>query len=345
MNRNHRAFYQTLLDTLPDAFCVVDRNYNILFANNMSLSLLGFDNEESIIGRSLMDFLPEDEHKEVITHLNRDTKNQNQTTDIQILRKDGSLLPVEASSSSIRIDNEIRAYICIARDISFRKDIERKHQETAHRAMLYLDLLAHDISNQLQIMLSSTELLGAIHEDVKSHQLLTDLQASIQRCEDIIYRTTMIERLVTIPLKPLFICAGVQDIIADFTHHNPDVELHLSLSISDCQVKADEFLHMLVTAILENAIEHNPNPNKSIWIESYDDSFGCQISISDNGPGIPDGLKNVIFDQKQRPSGIGLQMCKMIMEKYCGSITILDRVEGKPEMGSKVQLLLPRYRE
>lgn len=345
MSQNHRAFYRTLLDIIPEAFCVIDQNYHILFANNKSLSLLGFNNDDTIIGRSLMDFIPTKQQNELQVHLHNDSKRNKQTSEFPILRIDGTEMTVEASSSAIKIDDKIKAYICIARDITIRKEIEKKHQDTARRALLYLDLLAHDISNQLQVMLSSTELLGEICKNNTAHQLLGVMRESIEQCQDIIHKTALIERLVTVPLEPLFLCNKLGIIVSDFVDTHPEIKFHLDLSSSDCQIKADEFLQMLILAILENAIEHNPRPNPSVWIEAQGEAQGCLISISDNGPGIPDNLKSAIFDRTQRSTGIGLQMCNMIVQKYSGSIIMSDRIEGKPELGLRVQLWFPRHKD
>ena len=72
-----------------------------------------------------------------------------------------------------------------------------------------------------------------------------------------------------------------------------------------------------------------------------------RITIEDNGPGIPDEMKTDIFDrvyrskQKTGYSGLGLYLVKIIMDKYHGTISIEDRVQGDRKQGSRFIVTIP----
>jgi signal transduction histidine kinase len=74
-------------------------------------------------------------------------------------------------------------------------------------------------------------------------------------------------------------------------------------------------------------------------------SRGVRLTIADSGPGIPDDVRARIFEpffttKKDVGTGLGLWICKSIVDKYCGSITIRSStVAGKS--GTVVSVFLP----
>jgi signal transduction histidine kinase len=72
-----------------------------------------------------------------------------------------------------------------------------------------------------------------------------------------------------------------------------------------------------------------------------------EVSISDNGPGIPDELKAKLFRRFQRwttraqGKGLGLYITKMLVERFGGKACVEDRIPGDHTKGSKFIILLP----
>jgi len=72
-----------------------------------------------------------------------------------------------------------------------------------------------------------------------------------------------------------------------------------------------------------------------------------RVTIEDNGPGIPDELKSLIFNRPLRGattakgSGIGLYLVKMLVDSYGGKIWVEDRTYGERTNGSVFIVLLP----
>ena len=91
---------------------------------------------------------------------------------------------------------------------------------------------------------------------------------------------------------------------------------------------ADEMRQVLINIIF-NAIDvlnHYRNPNPTIEIKSYlDNNTHVILSISNNGPMIPSELSKTIFEPffttKKLGTGLGLFVCKEIIEKHKGELT------------------------
>jgi signal transduction histidine kinase len=121
-----------------------------------------------------------------------------------------------------------------------------------------------------------------------------------------------------------------------------DEIFQIHLEIPDALVSADEFLELLLSNILMNAIEHNPKPKKQVWVELKANDDGYIITIADNGHGIPDSRKLTIFDTSRRFGGLGLHQSFQIAEKYGGKIEIRDRIDGKPDQGAMFWIWIPK---
>ena len=93
-----------------------------------------------------------------------------------------------------------------------------------------------------------------------------------------------------------------------------------------------------------NAVEHNPNSKKHIWISLQKQEKGYVVAIADNGPGISDKMKASLFDMSRRFGGIGLHQAKQIIEKYGGQIEVHDRVPGAFSKGAEFRLNFPKFR-
>ncbi len=110
--------------------------------------------------------------------------------------------------------------------------------------------------------------------------------------------------------------------------------------------------------LIENACRYAPE-NTSIALFSevleLDSKKHCQIMIQDYGRGIPQGELNSVFDRFYRvekhradstnSTGLGLSLCKHIIEKYKGNIHALyhapSLIEGNAHVGATLRFILP----
>lgn len=122
---------------------------------------------------------------------------------------------------------------------------------------------------------------------------------------------------------------------------------------ANCYVLANDLIGELLGNILSNAVVHNfsEEPEVEISIEGLVDEFSGKrywnVSIGDNGPGIPEERKTQLFDITSRMresdgrTGIGLSVVKAIATIYGGSIWVEDRSLSDYSKGSIFHVLLP----
>ncbi|HLW67774.1 MAG TPA: sensor histidine kinase KdpD [Gemmataceae bacterium] len=107
-----------------------------------------------------------------------------------------------------------------------------------------------------------------------------------------------------------------------------------------------ELLEQVFFNLLENAARYTP-PGSEIEISARPIGAEIEITVADAGPGIPTGSELRIFEKffrgpaiapdGRRGAGLGLSICKAIMQAHGGQI----RVRNRPEGGAEFTLLLP----
>ncbi len=221
------------------------------------------------------------------------------------------------------------------------REQEKEVRYTKDRAMLYLDLLGHDITNQLQAISAGTEIAQELahQDDVK--KILDVVAQSIQRCERIIRTVKATEELRSVDLQKVILADVITQTVDIIQEHFPEVKFNVVIPSAEIIVRADQFLNVALSNLIDNAISHNPNKDKQVWIQLEENNSGYEIIISDNGEGIPDSVKEVLFDISQRFAGVGLHQSKEIMDKYGGCIIVTDRIESEPKSGAAFKLWLP----
>ncbi|MEN0048686.1 MAG: HAMP domain-containing sensor histidine kinase [Bacteroidota bacterium] len=122
-------------------------------------------------------------------------------------------------------------------------------------------------------------------------------------------------------------------------------QIHFEVLSNDLSVKADaNDVNILLRNLINNAIKFTPKGGKiSVSAEAKD--HAVVITVSDTGIGIPEDKISTIFElggstfgtSGERGTGIGLNLCKEIVEKYNGEIGVKSE-QGK---GSHFYFTLP----
>lgn len=123
----------------------------------------------------------------------------------------------------------------------------------------------------------------------------------------------------------------------------------LIMNSDEININADkERLRLLFKNLIENAIKYSENSNEPVLINVVDKKDNIQISIQDNGEGIPENQLEFIFEpfyrvDKSRTKdsggfGLGLHLCKNIVEAHKGEISVLSKI-GE---GTTFNIVLPK---
>ena len=130
--------YKGVVDACPDAVVMSDLNGHVQFASRQTWELLGLSDSDELIGRSVFDYVIENDRKRLAGNLSNLVKlGLRRSTEYTALRQDGATVPVEASSVVLRdAVGQPKAVMAVIRDISERKRAEEALQQNEERLRL-----------------------------------------------------------------------------------------------------------------------------------------------------------------------------------------------------------------
>ncbi len=222
-------------------------------------------------------------------------------------------------TGKVRIFLDMHNYkIELENEIELRKKVQNELEEHREHLKLINKILRHDILNNLSVVISTFRLYKANHDE----SILENIKKSIEKSVELINRMKGIETAISSHkgLKPIDLNEVINKIIAS----KPDVEFSVK---GRARVLADETISSLFDNIINNAVIHGKADKINITI--FTKRNKCEIRIADNGHGIPDNIKERVFNEgfyfgETGGSGIGLYIVKKTIDKYGGKILIED---------------------
>ena len=233
-----------------------------------------------------------------------------------------------------------------------------QHQlEVAQRTRFLADIIAHDINNYNQAVTSYLQMaIDGLGSDQKALAYLGRASASAWAISELIQRANKLNKIEeegAQGLGPLELGAVLRECSEEVTRDLKEKPIHIDLKLGTHRyfVMGNELANEIFTNILNNAITYDPHDE--IRVEVTIGEFTVEprkywcVSIADNGIGIPDSKKNVVFGRfvggEERPHtiGLGLSTVRALVEAYHGMVWVEDRVPGDSSKGAVFRVALP----
>lgn len=237
----------------------------------------------------------------------------------------------------------------LMKDIIEKKTEKLREQFQDIKALLeqqsdFIAVTAHEFRTPLSIAMFQLEDTLSAHKHapqvVKDMSVMGDSLNNLKTLTQQMFDVQQYD-LNTIKLNKLKvdILAYTKQIFSEFSliMKEKNIEFNLINNLkNEIQIEIDEQqIRQIFSNLLNNAIKFSNSDNPKISIEISDNSDVIQISIIDNGEGIPDKDKERIFEKFQTTKvsmgtgiGLGLYICKKIIELHKGKIWTEDHEEG-----------------
>lgn len=240
----------------------------------------------------------------------------------------------------------------LAQQLAIQREVADELREIDEMKTGFLEAVSHELRTPLTVIKGLAETLhqhGFRLDASERSQILERLVGASSRLDDLLSDLLDLNRLGRGVLTPrrrwVELGSFVEDVIAGFEVLTHPIEVRTE------QVRAQVdpvMIERVIENLVGNAAKHTPE-GTPITIRVHSDDDVAAIDVSDEGPGIPDELREALFAPFERGptapahapgSGIGLSLVRRFVELHDGTVEVDDHPGG----GALFRLRLPRER-
>lgn len=349
-----KLFLQNLIDSFPDAICIIDKNFEIVLSNlnykknhktdcnNNKCYQANFQKNHpcpsTLITCPVFEILKN--NKGIKTIQKHKDKNANYY-----------YVEINAMPMQTKI-NGIKETLIIESIRDFNTEITHSHESRLEEFGMLSCGVAHEILNPLSSINFALSSCITLCDDKKihNHELLSNLkiiEKEIQVCIEVTNRLLKLGAKPNIKSEIVFVKDAILETLSllkwEAKNNNIQIHHHYENENELMLLGSDSDLRIITLNMVHNAFHAMPNGGEiNITIIAISDSI--KITFEDNGNGIAtEDLKKIFYPfytkraDSSKGLGLGLAICQNIVKKYNGTLT----VESTLQKGTVFTLLLP----
>jgi PAS domain S-box-containing protein len=355
--QEQEAKFREVVETMPAMAFVAEPGGNRTFVNRRWLKYTGL-NSERASGSGWEKAVHPDDLKRVVDRWRAaQTTGQPLEYEVRVRQgSDGTYRWFQTRAEPLRDKRgKIVKWYAVATDIEDRKRAEQLQSDLAHvNRISTLGELAASISHELKqpitaaVLNASAALLWLKHDPpnvTEASEVTNEIINSGKRAGEIIDRLRSFYKKTLPKQEPLDLNKVIGKIIemlrAEAARHR--VSVHADLAGGLPTISGDSVqIQQVVMNLMLNGIEAMNETGGVLTVKSQSREDGqIQISVKDTGPGLPpdetDRIFDAFFTTKPQGSGMGLAICKSIIESHGGCIW----ASGSGGTGATFHLTLP----
>jgi PAS domain S-box-containing protein len=341
-----------------DAIVSKDLNGIVMSWNPGAERLFGFTSDE-MIGQSIRKIIPDDRQSEedhVLSVLRRGERVDHFETVRQ--RKDGSLVPISLTVSPVKDGRgRIIGASKIARDISDKKAAEEAIQRSMALKDQFLGLVSHELRTPLSTIVANGQVLlhrGDRISEEDRLQALRDVVDEGERLHQIVENLLLLTRLESghIQAQAVDLPVLIGRVVDSHRRRRPLREVRVTEPEATIPKAAGDpiLLRLVLDNLIINADKYSPIEQPIDVALSQDTAGRPVIKVMDLGEGIDSNEVERVFEPFYRSDatrltvtgmGLGLAVCKRVVEALDGSISY----EARPDGGSTFCVTIPAASE
>lgn len=221
-------------------------------------------------------------------------------------------------------------------------------------AQAYLEFIVHDIGGKISPL--SYFLSSLTSKDTSDERRVINAEnamstiASMKSLVENIQKYSEIRASMALPRHRY----DLKDVLAlcsrSVKRMHPDRNMDIKIRSAEgpCYTVADELIFDVFVNLLDYSVHSSSNAEPMIEIQVEEEYSAVTVKIDDHGKGIPDGKKDQVFKRLAwRPDGeeeadLGLSIVALLVERYEGLVSAMDRVHGDHSQGTRFEVSLPK---
>jgi PAS domain S-box-containing protein len=348
--------YRELINTSIDGIVATDPHMKVMIWNQGAERIFGYK-EKEMLGQSILKIVsPKDVEglTKAFAQVRKTgtTRLASKIMETEAVKKGGTSLPIELSMS-VRKTEESHIITSIIRDITERKESEKKLRQLDRMKSEFLSNVSHELRTPLQSISGFTKLIlhGQVPDPATQQEFLEIIDCESLHLGNLIDSLLDMSRLESgrfqINQQLLPVRDSIIEPLKSFYGLARDKNINLTEEIPEelpeMEVDGDR-LRQVVINLLGNAIKYS-DPGGCVTVKVKQQKERLLFQVTDCGIGIPEEAKPHLFERFYRAegemvrggTGLGLYISKQIIEAHGGRIW----VESELGKGSTFSFTLP----
>lgn len=309
--RKSEENYRSLVENISEVVCEIDAEGRLRYISPKISDLLGYSSR-SLVGRTLPSLSAPASQDELAGNM-ADIIGERKPFSFfehSFVHRNGNAVQIQTNGTPIfDEDGSFKGFRIVCRNITEKKNIELALLEANTKLNLLSNITRHDVINQLTVIMGLIEIM----QDSTVDPALLNLLGKEQRAARQIHYLISFTR----DYQEVGIHTPVWQKVADAAGHAARaVDLGSIVPAIACEgieVFADPLFEKVFFSLFENTVRHG-NSAAHITISCRESSDGVVISYEDDGPGIPDDEKELIFERGYgKNTGYGLFLARDIL--------------------------------
>jgi PAS domain S-box-containing protein len=360
-NRTLARVLEDVVDNVPMLVSYVDTEQRYRFNNLAYRQWFGLAPQD-IYGKTMAEVLGEAAHERLRPHIEQALAGQRVDFESRVEYSEGGARDISVTYVPDQpAGGAVRGFYVVVADVTPLKDAQRREREGllehAHVSRLasmgeVTTEIAHQVNQPLAaIGMYSAAALRILQEGDGQHQQVREwlqaINSQAKRAAETVQRLRRFVRKGETEQGPVDLNAVVREMVALNRHdaRAQQVDFDLRLKPDLPRVEAERILlEQVLHNLIRNALDASAGQEgpRRIEIGSQADAREVCVTVADSGPGVEAALAARIFDPfvtgKPDGLGIGLALCRTIVEAHGGHIEHCNRPEG----GALFTVCLPR---
>lgn len=326
---------QGIITNFPLGLILVNSDQKIQALNKRAVSVFEYEPEELV-----------NKPVEIIFPDNQSIGQSIEPVRLNGRRKSGEIFAAEICVNLLEMQGEERLFVNV-QDITERQRLEQLRKDL-------MAMVSHDIRGPLTAIrvvldMVAEGIYGAL--SARGIKAIGNAQSAVEYLILLVIKLLDAEKTEsgTIEIEPLETTVGtiVKKAVttADQAKDKPTVRIEQEVTNDVLVADEDRIVQVLIN-LISNAIKYSPEHSTVTVVAGIVGVF-AKFQVVDEGPGVPEDKQHLIFDRyrqldqsqdtKRQGFGLGLSICKALVEKHKGKIW----VESEPGKGSKFCFTIP----
>lgn len=274
---------------------------------------------------------------------------------VQVRRADGKLVWLESHSTLSDPDTAPVTVQLLARDVTARSEMTRSLEQTLDEQLeaaeqlrtldamkdTFLQSVSHELRTPLTAILGFAQLLAdpveglSLRDTREFHQRILSNAQRLQRLlDDLLDIDRFTRGNIEAHRHPTDLTALIEAMVDDIELGDHPIELDLEPVTMDLDAP---WIERIVANLLHNIVRHTP-PDTRVWIRTRAAPDGVELTVDDDGPGIPEADRQRVIEPFQQGAGtassaqpgtgVGLSVANTFTQLHGGELTITASPAG-----------------